>query len=709
MASQTVADGSLPEVIEPGYIIDFVSGRAVKAGPEEIHATQVISKRLVEELGYEKAQIQTHPQFRVKESPSGAERWPVDVCVFRDANHRAYEDAYILVECKRPSRRDGERQLMLYLQNSFATLGVWFNGKEHLYLRKLVLSSGEVRFIELYSLPRFGESVSDLGKLRKKDLKRPANLKATFNDLRNHLAGMATGTTQDIDFAKQLMNILFCKIWDEQDKAPDEFVDFHADYEEAPDSVKRRINAIFETKVKADRFSGVFDEEDRLTLDAKSVAYIVGEIQVYSLTSADRDALSDAFETFIGKTLKGPEGQFFTPRNVIKMMVEILDPEPGKYIIDPACGSGGFLIASLEHVWAKLELEAKRKNWSDQQLGQEKAKVAQRFFRGCDKDRFLTKVTKAYMAIVGDGQGGIVCENSLMPYGQMAPPARQALRPGSYDFVLTNPPFGSKIKVEGREILGQFDLGHQWKVDARTHSWTRLAGLVAQRPPQILFIERCLDLLRVGGRMAIVLPDRYVLAFLRDRVRFIGLVSLPEDLFQPYTHAKACVVFLEKLAPGSRQADRPMFMGIVKWCGHDSRGNPIPHDDVPEVAQHYRRLMGDPDIRPERFGFLIGSTQITDSIYIPKYYDPEIRADLAALADTHELVQVGHLVEQGVLASISTGHEVGKLAYGTGDIPFIRTSDLANWELKIDPSKRFAPAIFSWFGTVRTWLGPPRC
>src|SRR5260370_21913566 len=113
---------------------------------------------------------------------------------------------------------------------------------------------------------------------------------------------MATGTTQDIDFAKQLMNILFCKIWDEQDKAPDEFVDFHADYEEAPDSVKRRINAIFETTVTADRFSGAFDEEDRLTLDAQSVAYIVGEIHVYSLTSSARDALPDAFDTFIRRS-----------------------------------------------------------------------------------------------------------------------------------------------------------------------------------------------------------------------------------------------------------------------------------------------------------------------------------------------------------------------------------------------------------------------
>src|SRR5207249_9314072 len=106
---------------------------------------------------------------------------------------------------------------------------------------------------------------------------------------------------------------------------------------------------------------------------------------------------------------------FFTPRNVIDMMVQILDPEPGRSILDPACGSGGFLIAALAHVWKKVETEGQLKKWSAQRIGSEKLRIAERYFRGCDKDSFLTKVTKAYMAIIGDGQGGILCENSLLP------------------------------------------------------------------------------------------------------------------------------------------------------------------------------------------------------------------------------------------------------------------------------------------------------
>src|SRR2546429_3983034 len=210
---------------------------------------------------------------------------------------------------------DGERQLKLYLQTSFATIGVWYNGSDlPLYLRKVILPSGELRFDRLTTLPRAGQSLVDIGKLRRHELTKPINLKATFADIRNHLAGMARGTTQDIDFAKQITNILFCKLWDERDKAPNDLVEFHAGYDDEPVSVSTRITRIFERKVKK-AFDDVFDPDDRIDLDPASLAYVVGELQNYAVTDADREALGDAFEVFIGKTLKGPEGQFFTPRN----------------------------------------------------------------------------------------------------------------------------------------------------------------------------------------------------------------------------------------------------------------------------------------------------------------------------------------------------------------------------------------------------------
>lgn len=681
---------------------DLVSGRSVAGTPEEIYATQVFLRRLMEDLGYSPAQIQTRPQFRVRASPSGRERWPVDICVFRSAEARAYEDAYIIVECKRPNRRDGQDQLRLYLQNSFATVGVWFNGQEQLFLRKLILPSGELRFEEIFSLPRAGQSIAEIGHLRRRDLAAPASLRGVFSDIRNHLAGMARGTTQDIDFARQITNLLFCKIWDEGDKRPDDQVDFYAAIGDTPGSVAARVQGIFEGKVKGGAFSDVFEPDDRINLDPVSLAYVVGELQNFAVTEANREALADAFEIFVGKTLKGPEGQFFTPRNVIRMMVDILDPEPGDQIIDPACGSGGFLVAALEHVWTKVEAGGRERGWSEQQIGQEKARVAARHFRGSDKDLFLTKVTKAYMAIVGDGRSNIVCENSLARPEDMSPDAREVLQDGTYDLVLTNPPFGSKIRVAGDQLLAQYQLGYRWERDKDSAAWQRGTELADARPPQVLFIEKCLNLLKPGGRLGIVLPEstfgnpshRYIVEYLRGRAKFLGLVSMPEDLFQPYTHAKACVVFLQK---GVSQGDDPMFMGVVKWVGHDSRGLPIPHDDVPRVAAQYRALMASRQVaeraRAERTGFLTPLGAIRDNIFIPKYYDPEISADLDRLRTTHDVVAIADLIRDGAV-SISTGHEVGKLAYGTGEVPFVRTSDLANWEIKIDPKQGVSEEIY---------------
>ena len=287
---------------------------------------------------------------------------------------------------------------------------------------------------------------------------------------------------------------------------------------------------MFEDKVKRE-YDDVFDVTDKLTLDADSLFYIVGELQTYLVHKADRDAIGDAFEVFIGPALRGAEGQFFTPRNVVKMMVDILDPDPDEFIIDPACGSGGFLIAAIEHVWNKLDSEAKAKGWTEELLGSRKREVATRYFRGIDKDSFLAKVTKAYMAIIGDGRGGVFCENSLLPPNEWANRVQDKIDVNSFDVLLTNPPFGSKISVRGPGLLGQYDLGHRWSKDKKTGAWQIETAMRGWQSPQILFIERCLQLFEPGGRMGIILPEslfgnpshEYIMQWLRGRVPCLGV------------------------------------------------------------------------------------------------------------------------------------------------------------------------------------------
>ena len=250
----------------------------------------------------------------------------------------------------------------------------------------------------------------------------------------------------------------------------------------------------------------------------------------YCLIEAERDIIADAFEMFIGHALKGGQGQFFTPRNVVKMMVDILDPDDEDLIIDPACGSGGFLIESLRYVWRKLDAEGEKYHWNNENLKEEKMAFALNRIRGIDKDYVLTKVAKAYMAIIGDGKSSIVCEDSLDDPHNWSEKTREKIDMGKFSMLVTNPPFGSKIPVRGENKLKQFQFGYKWRFDKLSAQWVKTNQLKEQEEPQVLFIERCFSLLKEGGRMAIVLPNGILgneqQAYLRQYIQKKGVFLL---------------------------------------------------------------------------------------------------------------------------------------------------------------------------------------
>lgn len=588
----------IESTIKDGYLLDFISGKQVKDGPEEREAVQVFSRMLVDDYLYPKDIIQTRPQYRVKIRPSDKKKeYPIDIAVF-NSDKKTDDGLYIVVECKKKNRKDGLSQLQDYLRFCQASLGVWFNGSEQLFLKK-VEKKGKILFEEIPNIPLYGQRIEDVGLFKRKDLRPATNLKAIFKSMRNFLAANAVGITRDEVFAQQLINLIFCKIYDERYTKPDNMVTFRAGVEEEPQEIKKRIIKLFE-KVKK-QYTDVIEVADSIELDASSLTHIVGALQQYSLVASERDAVAEAFETFIGPSLKGPQGQFFTPRNVVKMVVDMIDPQPEEKIIDPACGSGGFLVEALRHVWRKVEDQGRELGWPEQEIHTEKQKVAIDKFRGIDKDSFLSKVAKAYMAILGDGRGGVFCENSLDLPSHWNDKTKDSVQLGSYDIVITNPPFGKKLAIESEDILKSFELGHVWKEDKVTGIFQK-NGLQDKQPPQILFIERCLELLRPGGRMGIVLLEsifgmpkyKYVVDFITRNARIQAIVTLPENLFQPYTHAKTCVVIIEKTVSTD---EYPIFMCDVKWCGHDSRGNPtwtvdehgqrIVLDEIPSVAALY--------------------------------------------------------------------------------------------------------------------------
>lgn len=578
--------------VKEGYIIDYISGQQLKATPEEVEAVQVFARILVEDYGYPKDHIQTRPQFHVKVRPSDVKKeYPVDIAVFTDTE-RTDDSLSIIVECKKKNRKDGRSQLENYMTLSKAQLGVWFNGEERLYLYKKNEENGHVIFQEIPNIPKFGESIDDIGALKRKDLIPTHNLKSTFKAIRNYLAANAVGATRDEVIAQQLINVIFCKIFDERWTAPDSVVKFRVGINDNDEQIKERVVELFKS-VKA-KYHEIFTNDDAITLDAPSIAYIVGELQNYCLLDAERDVLADAFETFIGHALKGGQGQFFTPRNVIRMMVEILDPKTTEMLIDPACGSGGFIIESLRYIWEKVHEQADNLGWSHDAVREEEVDRANTCIRGIDKDYFLSKLAKSYMAIMGDGKGGIFCEDSLERPENWSTKTRQKIHMGDFDIVLTNPPFGSKIPVTGEDKLKQYDLAHKWKNKKGTNEWEK-GKLADKEAPQILFIERCLQLLKEGGRMAIVLPDGvfgnnqigYIRKYIMERARLVAVIDIPLETFMPNTGTKTSILIAQKTK--DIPEDYPVFMCIAETCGHDRRGNIKEEDDIANIASEFKK------------------------------------------------------------------------------------------------------------------------
>ena len=272
-------------------ITDYISGVQVNATPEEIEAVQVFSRQLVEDYAYPKEYIQTRPQHRVKVRPSDTKKeYPVDIAVF-SGSLKIDETLYIVVECKKKNRKDGRTQLENYLMLSSAYLGVWFNGEERLFIRKFVKPNCEIFFEEIPNIPKYGQRVEDIGQFKRSDLAPTHNLKTNFKSIRNYLAANNVGTARDEVLAQQLINIIFCKIYDEKYTAPDEIVRFRAGVDEKPKDIEKRIYGLFdELKTK---YPEVIEKEDKITLDTNSIAFIVGELQNYSLMDCERDVVAD--------------------------------------------------------------------------------------------------------------------------------------------------------------------------------------------------------------------------------------------------------------------------------------------------------------------------------------------------------------------------------------------------------------------------------
>ena len=604
-------------VIPEGKICDYVDGKFRNDTPEE-YVRQTIEKRLVNEHKYSPKQIRIEYTLQL-----GSRKPRADIVIFKDSDtEQTQNNIYLIIECKKETvdarnAKDGVEQLKSYMSACpNCEWGMWTNGKQKEVFRKYVDDKGNLAFMDYNDIPSADGNLDDINRPKRASLKNAYddNLLFVFKTCHNHIH-VNDGLQKQPAFF-ELLKVIFCKIEDERNIPKP--LEFYTTSEERsnPDgqlTVRKRISKIFERVKK--KHGKIFDANDEIKLSPRSLAYIVSELQKYSLLNTNIDIKGKAYEEIVGENLRGNRGEFFTPRNVMKMVVEMINPQVDERVLDSSCGTGGFLVTAMTHVIAQLEIDfsndigCERKDWNNDSVRAFQDRISEMAatnFFGFDINPDLVKATKMNMVMNNDGSGNILQTNSLLPPHEWSDEFRTKLAEALgikkadirnhttleyFNVIVTNPPFGSKIPVKDKNVLEQFELAHIWENNKAGNKWTMTERLQSSVPPEILFIERCTQLLVPGGRMGIVLPDSILgspgLGYIREWLimnhRIVASVDLHADTFQPRNGTQTSVLFLQKKTNEQKQAeessgqmaDYNIFMAMVEKVGHDKRGNPI--------------------------------------------------------------------------------------------------------------------------------------
>jgi type I restriction enzyme M protein len=510
---EQLAAPKLAIIIQQGKVLDFIDGKTQRNETPEEYVRQEIAKSLVREYLYAKAQVEVEFTVRV-----GSKKPRADLVIFPPATEHVQEKALIIVECKSSAvkssdKKDGVGQLQSYMAACpNVTYGMWTNGVERFCYRRIV-KDGQVIVEDVPDIPEFGRGEEDVDRPRFDQLKAATSdaLLFTFRRCHNYIAG--NQGLQKPQAFWELLKLIFCKIHDERHNDEVEF--FAAANERhglnGPLKVQKRIEALF-SQVKDD-YPTIFKKSETIDLKPVVFTYLVSQLQMYSLLESDIDVKGRAYEEIVGSNLRGDRGEFFTPRNICRMAVAMLDPSEKQVVLDPACGTGGFLITAMNHVIEKIRA-AEMAKWGNNLKRAEEAvkgrirKFAEQFIVGMDFNPELVKASKMNMVMNNDGAGSLFQANSLEAQATWEPELAERKLMGHVDILFTNPPFGSKIPVAEPSILEKYDLGHLWSYDKVADRWKMTEAIHKSQPPEILFIERCVKFLKPGtGRAAIVLPD----------------------------------------------------------------------------------------------------------------------------------------------------------------------------------------------------------
>lgn len=597
------------------YVECIVRKKEILLTPEEA-VRQLYIARLNQQYGY--------PISRIKlEYPVhfGREVKRADIVIFEEERPTT---AYIVIELKKNKLKDGKEQLKSYCNSTGSSIAIWTNGSQIAYYNR----KDPNYFEEITEIPTTSQTLKDILDerftlkdliLKDKILKDGKTLKQIILDMEDEVLANA-----GVDVFEECFKLIFTKLYDEsqsntdkiriQDKVYDlaggdtndlEYTEYLDLVKKVDDTrfrclefrnkgetdleLKKRIQELFDRAKK--QWKGVFSDDAKINLASSHLSVCVSSIQDIKLFNSNLQIIDEAFEYLVGKSAKGEKGQYFTPRHVIDMCVKMLNPKAGEHMIDTASGSCGFPVHTIFKITGKL--------FSNVDIPEEEKDNVLKIF-GIDFDEKVVRVSRTLNLIAGDGNTNVLHLNTLdydrwsentkslewnKVYGdgfdrlKELQVSKNSYKEFKFELLMANPPFAGDIKET--RILSKYDLAFSEDQKGNKKSKNKVGR-------DILFIERNLDFVRPGGRLAIVLPqgrfnnssDKDIREYIADKARILAVVGLDVNTFKPHTGTKTSVIFLQKWNDDNsdskyycpHKADYPIFFAVSEKSGKDNSG-----------------------------------------------------------------------------------------------------------------------------------------
>ncbi|MFC1956941.1 N-6 DNA methylase [Chloroflexota bacterium] len=591
------------------YINCIIRNKEILLKPEEI-IRQLYAAKLIDKYGYPRKRIRfEHPVSFGREVKSA------DIVIF-DKDRPTVE--YIIVEVKKPKLKEGKEQLKSYCNATGAPIGVWTNGGQISHYNR----KDPNIFADITDIPKEDQTLEDILKeqftwrdliIRDKIPNEGKSLKDLITEMEDEVLANA-----GVDVFEEVFKLIFVKLYDEYKSQNDKIAldsivhsqlteQEYSDYEKLREFLQsdgtvlkisnnfrvmefrntgqsewelgKKVHKLFDEA--RNKWPGIFPDASKIDLSPSHLSICVSSLQDVKLFNSNLQVIDEAFEYLVSKSSKGEKGQYFTPRHVIDMCVKMLNPKPGEYMIDPAAGSCGFTVHTIFQLTGHL--------FENADISQEEKEDILKVF-GIDFDEKVVRVARTLNLIAGDGETNVMHLNSL-DYDRWSETVtnpewldtygsgfkrlktlikdKESYKEFLFDILMANPPFAGDIK-ESR-IIHKYELGYNGKNKPKPKVGR-----------DILFIERNLNFLKPGGRMAIVLPqgrfnntsDKDIREFIAEKARIVAVVGLQNNTFKPHTGTKTSLLFLqkwnEKLCP--KKDDYPIFFAVSEKSGKDNSG-----------------------------------------------------------------------------------------------------------------------------------------